>query len=68
MAQYFPTESRKTCTKALGKFIKALTKINGAMHKAIIISDAEMKQIRNDVYPLLEFLLETDPKQLPQIP
>lgn len=59
---YFPSEARKECTQALAKFSKALTTtINGAMHQATIVSDTQIKQVRNDVYPLLKFLLETKP-------
>jgi hypothetical protein len=68
-SDYFPVEARNDCTKALGKFGKALTgTLNGALHGATIISDAEIKQIRNDVYPLLLFLLENDPAKMPQVP
>ncbi|MEQ1530148.1 MAG: ATP-binding protein [Methylococcales bacterium] len=59
---FFPEEVRSECVQSINKFSNALSKtINGAMHKNVIVSDQELKEIRNQVYPLLEYLISTDP-------
>lgn len=60
--EYFPPEVRSECTKSLGKFISALGGVlNDAVHGSLIIDSSAIKAVRNDTYPLLKHLLETDP-------
>lgn len=59
---FFPEEVRSECIQSINKFSNALSKtINGAMHKNVIVSDQELKEIRNQVYPLLQYLISTAP-------
>jgi hypothetical protein len=58
---YFPSEVRVDCTKSLNKFVAALSgTLNDAVHGSLIIDSNAIKTVRNDTYPLLKFLLETD--------
>lgn len=61
---YFPAETKKECVQSLGLFSKALSGVlNDAVHGALIIDSDRIKQVRNETYPLLSFLLENDPSK-----
>jgi hypothetical protein len=59
---YFPEEVRSECVQATSKFSVALSRtINGAMHKTTIVDRSQLASIRNEVYPLIEYLLLDTP-------
>lgn len=60
---YFPAEVRSECSHAASKFALALSKtLNGAMHKSTIVDSTQLVAIRNEVYPLIEFLVTSKPQ------
>lgn len=59
---YFQKEDRTDCHQALSKFASSLSKtINGAMHQSALVSENQIMTIRNEVFPLLQYLIETKP-------
>jgi hypothetical protein len=60
---YFPPENRSDCFQSLSKFANALKTINGVMHQATIIGRAELSTMRNEFYPLLDYLTANKPSK-----
>lgn len=60
---YFPQENRSDCLQSLSKFANNLKTINGVMHRANLIGKAELSAMRNEFYPLLDFLTSNEPKK-----
>ncbi len=58
---YFPQENRSDCHQSLSKFSNALKTINGVVHQANIIGRAELSTMRNEFFPLLEYLTANKP-------
>lgn len=59
---YFPEEFRNDCAQAAGKFSSALSKtINGAMHRGNLLGDSQLAIIRNEAYPLIQYLVQVSP-------
>jgi len=58
---YFPAEKLRECKNARGKFAKHLGELNGVMHENDLTNSSKLKTVRDDSYPLLEFLIGTKP-------
>lgn len=58
---YFPSSVRSDCHQSLSKFSNGLQTINGVMHRANLVGKPELSAMRNELYPLLDFLVSTTP-------
>lgn len=54
---FFPKDVRRECAAALTKLVTHLKELNGVVHEADLIDSGKLKIIRNDILPLLCFLL-----------
>ncbi|QTD89822.1 ATP-binding protein [Burkholderia anthina] len=54
---YFPDEVRRDCVFARNKFALHLKKLNGVVHDGDLTNSESLRITRDDVMPLLEFLL-----------
>lgn len=57
---FFPSDVRRECSAALTKLATHLKELNGVVHEADLIDSGKLKTIRNDILPLVRFLLVLD--------
>lgn len=63
-SNYFDSEYRKDASQSLNKFSTALRRtINGVMHQATVVAETQVVEIRNEAFPLIDYLCETAPKK-----
>lgn len=55
--EFFPADVRRECSTALTKLVAHLKELNGIVHEADLIDSGKLKIIRNDILPLVRFLL-----------
>jgi len=53
----FPTDVRRECIQARMKFNRHLKELNGVVHENDLTDSSKLKIVRNDVLPLIQFLL-----------
>lgn len=53
----FPTDVRRECVQARMKFNRHLKELNGVVHENDLTDSNKLKIVRNDVLPLIQFLL-----------
>ena len=58
--EFFPTDVRRECSAALTKLVTYLKELNGVVHEADLIDSGKLKIIRNDILPLVRFLLSRE--------
>lgn len=57
---FFPTDVRRECSTALTKLVTHMKELNGVVHEADLIDSGKLKIIRNDILPLVRFLLSRE--------
>lgn len=57
---FFPADSRRECSAALTKLVTHMKELNGVVHEADLIDSGKLKIIRNDILPLVRFLLSRE--------